>query len=83
MIHIFSLVCFLIYGVKSGSGHNRSKIVFLPASLFKPKCGLSNRIIRMYIYIIFIYIYMYIYISCVTALCCRMGPLPTDPDMGL
>ena len=27
MFHIFSLVCFLIYGVKSRSGHDRSKIV--------------------------------------------------------
>ena len=25
MFHIFSLVCFLIYGVKSRSGHDRSK----------------------------------------------------------
>ena len=25
MFHIFSLVCFLIYGVKSGSGHDGSQ----------------------------------------------------------
>ena len=31
MFHIPSLVCFLIYGVKSRSGHDRSKIVPLSA----------------------------------------------------
>ena len=31
MFHIFSLVCFLIYGIKSRSGHDRSKIVPLSA----------------------------------------------------
>ena len=47
MLHIFSLVCFLIYGVKSRFGHDRSKIVPLSAYLFKGKCGLNNRIIRI------------------------------------
>ena len=46
MFHLFSLVCFLIYGVKSRSGHDRSKIVPLPTYLFKPKCSLNNRVIR-------------------------------------
>ena len=46
MFHVFSLVCFLIYGVKSRSGHDRSKIAPVSAQLFKPKCGLNNRIIR-------------------------------------
>ena len=31
MFHILSFVCFLIYGVKSRSGHDRSKIVPLSA----------------------------------------------------
>ena len=28
MFHIFSLVCFLVYGVKSRSGHDRSQILY-------------------------------------------------------
>ena len=42
MFHIFSLVCSLIYGVKSRSGHDRSKMVPLSAELFKLHCGLNN-----------------------------------------
>ena len=47
MFHMFSLGSFSIYGVKSMSGHDRSKIVPLPAQLFKPKCGFNNQVIRV------------------------------------
>ena len=37
MIHIFSIVCFLIYGVESRSGHDRSQSFSLISHASGPK----------------------------------------------
>ena len=41
MFHIFSLVCFLIYGVKSRSGHDRSQSFSLISHESGPKLSLE------------------------------------------